>query len=178
MRHNWIESVRPVRAWSGAATCHDWTLLCLRATAQKIKLFSGTNASFESQATIDILSVDATSTAAAYWRWRVAGPPSWSGDPLHSVSFVWQEQWTVSAFNSSYLTEYQRWDQVTYVQVSSKSQVLNFKSQVSPKYFFLGQVKSSQVTGYVKSSQVESCKRSSQVQVKSPYCNLTRRIRS
>ena len=51
-------------------------------------------------------------------------------------------------------------DQVTYVRVSSKSQVLTFKS------FFLGQVKSNQVTGYiyqVESSQVLYQVKSSQV---------------
>ena len=28
------------------------------------------------------------STAAAYWRRRAVGPPSWTGGPLHSVSSV------------------------------------------------------------------------------------------
>ena len=48
----------------------------------------------------------AASTAAAYWRRQAVGPPSWRGRPLHSVSSVGLVQWTVSALNSSYLTEY------------------------------------------------------------------------
>ena len=59
----------------------------------------------------------------------------------------------------------QRWDQVTHVQVSSKSQVLAFKSQVSN--FFLG--KSSQVKSQVMSSQVKSSPVIGQVKSKSSH---------
>ena len=40
---------------------------------------------------------------------------------------------------------YQRWESVTHMQVSSKSQVLTCKSQASPSHFCESRVKSSQV---------------------------------
>lgn len=71
----------------------------------------------------------------------------------------------MSEFSCSTCSNCQRWESVTRVQVTSKSQILIFKSQASPKLLWWESSKSSRVP--VLSQASKSLLRSSKSQVKS-----------